>query len=246
MGSGRWFRSGSLAPLVVLLIVVGCSVGGETTNVSSPRSDATTTPVVEPPAAATTTTTTTPGLPAPTATARPTPVPTATPTPVPTTTPAPMFRTGAEVLADAGFDVLRGRRVGLIANQTSLVDGQPLIDLLQADPDVDLVALFAPEHGPRGDLGAGELVPGGVDASTGLPVFSLYAETRTPTPEMLAGIDVLVHDLQDVGTRFYTYISTMGLAMSAAAEAGIDFVVLDRPNPQGGTIVEGFVRTPDQ
>lgn len=175
------------------------------------------------------------------------PLSTAVPTPVEPAVAPPAqvpFRTGAEALADRGFDLLAGQRVGLIANQTSLVDGQHLLDLLVADPDVDLVAAFAPEHGIRGDLDAGEIVPDGVDGATAVPVFSLYGGTRQPTAEMLADIDVLVYDLQDVGARFYTYISTMGLALQAAAWADIPMIVLDRPNPQQQTASAGFVRTP--
>lgn len=155
-------------------------------------------------------------------------------------------RSGAEVAAADGFSVLSGLRVGLIANQSALVDGDHLADLLQAAPDVDLVALFAPEHGFRGDLNGGVLFDDGVDAATGLPLFSLYGENRQPTPDMLDGVDVLVFDIQDVGARFYTFISTMGLAMQSAAEADIPFVVFDRPNPVGGRYVGGFLRTPDQ
>ncbi len=152
-------------------------------------------------------------------------------------------RTGAAVLVDAGFGPLHGRRVGLIAHQNSTVDGVHLADLLDADPRVELAALFGPEHGIRGVADAGELVGDETDPATGAPIFSLYGDTRTPTTEMLEGVDVLVYDLQDVGTRYYTYISTMGLAMQAAARAGIPFVVLDRPNPQGDRVGGSLLRS---
>ncbi len=160
--------------------------------------------------------------------------------------PGPAVTVGAEVLADSGFAALDGARVGLIANQTSLVRGEHLIDVLVAAPNVELVAVFAPEHGVRGTAGAGVLLDDDVDRTTGTPIFSLYGDTRKPTPEMLEGIDVLVYDLQDVGGRFYTYVSTMGLAMQAAAEAGIRFVVLDRPEPSGGVLVSGYVLEPEK
>ena len=108
------------------------------------------------------------------------------------------------------------------------------------------MAIFAPEHDLRGIAPAGELFDDTVDPVTGVPIFSLYGETRRPTPEMLADIDVLVYDLQDVGARFYTFISTMGLSMQSAADAGIPFVVLDRPNPGGGESSGGFVLEEDQ
>ena len=163
----------------------------------------------------------------------------------PTTEPPPQVRTGAQVLADSSFSQLAGLRVGLIAHQNSVVQVEDvqihLSDAMVATDDVELVALFGPEHGVRGTADAGELVEDEVDPETGLPVFSLFGNTRQPTPEMLEGIDVLVYDLQDVGTRYYTYISTMGLAMQAAANEGIGFVVLDRPNPLGGAIGGGVL-----
>ncbi len=157
-------------------------------------------------------------------------------------TPAPTLATGAEVLAAEGFDRLRGMRVGVIANHTSRVDGERLVDVLDRADDVELAAIFAPEHGVTGLADAGEVLDDGTDAATGVPVHSLYGAIRQPAPEMLADVDVVVYDLQDVGTRFYTYISTMGLAMQSAAAAGIPFVVLDRPDPLGGATVGGFTR----
>jgi len=148
--------------------------------------------------------------------------------------------TGAQVLADKGFRKLAGKRVGLIVNPVSSIGDDHLIDILHDIPDIELVAVFGPEHGLRGTGFAGEEVVDARDQRTGVPVYSLYGKTRKPTAEMLSGIDVLVFDLQDVGARFYTYISTMGLAMQAAAETGTTFLVLDRPNPLGGDYVAGF------
>ncbi len=158
----------------------------------------------------------------------------------------PKVSLGMDVLIERDFDLLVGRRVGLITNQASTVDGRNAADVLAEADGVELVALFAPEHGIRAELAAGVDVADGVDPTTGVPVFSLYGPTRKPTAEMLEGVDLLVFDLQDVGARFYTYTSTMGLAMQAAADAGIPFVVLDRPNPLGGDRVSGPIRTDDQ
>jgi Uncharacterized protein conserved in bacteria len=154
-------------------------------------------------------------------------------------------RTGAEVLAADDFSELAGKEIGLIVNHTARVDTAHLIDRVDRSPAVELGALFGPEHGLRGTAGAGEAVADGRDEKTGAPVYSLYGETRRPTPKELEGLDALVFDVQDVGARFYTYITTMGLAMQAAAEADLEFVVLDRPNPLGGTYVSGFMLTPE-
>lgn len=135
---------------------------------------------------------------------------------------------------------VRGKRIGLITNHTGIDrQGTPAIDRLAALPELTLVALFSPEHGIRGAAAPGEEVASGRDERTGLPIYSLYGDTRKPTPEMLRGVEALVFDIQDVGARPYTYISTMALGMQAAAEAAIPFVVLDRPNPIGGVDVEG-------
>jgi uncharacterized protein YbbC (DUF1343 family) len=152
----------------------------------------------------------------------------------------PRVQTGIDVLRASSFEGLTGKRVGLITNPTG-VDSRlrSTIDILQNAPGVTLVALFGPEHGVRGDHAAGEKVTSYADEATGLPVYSLYGRTRKPTPEMLNGIDVLVYDIQDIGCRSYTYISTMGLAMEAASEARIEFMVLDRPDPLGGERIEG-------
>ena len=151
---------------------------------------------------------------------------------------------GIEVLEQDGFRVLQGKRVGLVTNPSGVSrDLRSTIDILFDAPEVNLVALYGPEHGVRGDAYAGDHVEGGRDPKTGLPVHSLYGPTREPTPEMLKGIDVMVYDIQDVGTRCYTFISTLGLVMRACAKAGIEVVVLDRPNPLGGKKVEGtYVR----
>lgn len=181
------------------------------------------------------------------------------------------MKAGIEVLLESRLDLLRGRRVGLVTNPTA-VDAwlRSSAELLRAHPEVDLVALYGPEHGVRGDAQAGEYVPFYRDPHLGLPVFSLYGETQRPPadmltridaymreydtrhqgktvePRMLESIEVMVFDLQDVGTRVYTYVATMAYAMQAAAEAGIPFVVLDRPNPITGTAMEGPVlRFPD-
>lgn len=153
---------------------------------------------------------------------------------------------GAEMLMKDEKKLLKGKRVGLITNPTGVDQNlNSVVDLLNNDPDIQLEALYGPEHGVRGDAQAGQYVDYYIDEVTGLPVYSLYGKTRKPTPEMLENIDVLVFDIQDVGTRFYTYIYTMALAMEAAQEKGIPFIVLDRPNPLGGKKVEGPVLDPE-
>jgi uncharacterized protein YbbC (DUF1343 family) len=154
----------------------------------------------------------------------------------------PSVRTGIEVLRDRGFDVLQGKRIGLITNPTGVDNAlRSTIDILHHAKGVTLVALFGPEHGVRGDHAAGERIASYTDPQTGIPVYSLYGKTKKPTREMLRGIDVLVYDIQDIGSRSYTFISTMGHAMEAAAELNIGFVVLDRPNPLGGVNIEGNI-----
>lgn len=150
------------------------------------------------------------------------------------------IQTGIEVLKAQNFRCLEGKRVGLITNPTG-VDNElrSTIDILHEAPNVNLVALYGPEHGVRGDVHAGDHVSDQRDPATGLPVYSLYGKTRKATPEMLKDIDVLVYDIQDIGCRSFTYISTLGLAMEAAAENGKELIVLDRPNPLGGLKVEG-------
>lgn len=153
--------------------------------------------------------------------------------------------TGLEVLVRNNFDVLQGKRVGLITNPTGVDRNlRSTVDILFSAPGVNLVALYGPEHGVRGDFTAGEHVDFEKDPVTGLPVYSLYGKTRKPTPDMLKDIDILVYDIQDIGSRSYTFISTLGLVMEAAAENGIPLVVLDRPNPLGGIRMEGAVTRP--
>lgn len=147
---------------------------------------------------------------------------------------------GSEVLAGNHFKVLQGKRVGLITNPSGVNRRfASTIDVLRGAPGVKLVALFGPEHGIYGDAWAGDKVASTTDARTGLPVHSLYGATQKPTSEMLKGLDALVYDLQDTGCRSYTFVSTMGLAMEACGEAGLEFVVLDRPDPVGGERIEG-------
>lgn len=148
--------------------------------------------------------------------------------------------TGIDMLERYGFEELQGKRVGLVTNPSGVDRNlRSTIDILFDAPGVELVALYGPEHGVRGDAYAGDHVASGKDARTGLPVYSLYGSTRKPTPQMLKGIDVMVYDIQDVGTRSYTFISTLGLVMRACAEQDIEVMVLDRPNPLGGLKVEG-------
>jgi len=149
---------------------------------------------------------------------------------------------GIDVLAKNQFAPLKGKRVGLITNHTGHDrNRQPTIDLLENAPGVTLVALFSPEHGIRGVVD--ETVTDSTDEKTGLPVYSLYGKTRKPTPEQLQGLDALVFDVQDIGCRFYTYTTTMGLCMEAAAQAGLKYFVLDRVDPLSGTVIDGPVST---
>ena len=156
------------------------------------------------------------------------------------------IKTGIEVLKSQNFRYLEGKRVGLITNPTG-VDNElrSTIDILHEAPNVNLVALYGPEHGVRGDVHAGDHVSDQRDPATGLPIYSLYGKTRKATPEMLKDVDVLVYDIQDIGCRSFTYISTLGLAMEAAAENGKELIVLDRPNPLGGLKVEGNLTEDD-
>jgi uncharacterized protein YbbC (DUF1343 family) len=167
-------------------------------------------------------------------------------TPSPPEQPTPIHP-GIDVLLAGDLAPLRGKRIGLITNHTGKnAAGESTIDLLHRAPGLRLVALFSPEHGIRGAAEAGERVASGRDEATGLPIHSLYGETRKPTPAMLEGVDLLVFDIQDIGTRYYTYVWTMALALQAAAEQGLEFVVLDRPNPLGGVAVQGNLLEPAQ
>ena len=165
--------------------------------------------------------------------------------PVAVTSTGSAVELGIDVLASNGFKGLEGKRVGLLTNQSGVNRlGVSTIDVLRAAPNVKLVALYAPEHGVYGAEKAGAPVQNAKDARTGLPVWSLYDDTRKPTPEMLKDIDVMVFDIQDIGCRSYTFISSLGLAMEAMGEAGKEFYVLDRPNPLGGDRVEGMPLDP--
>lgn len=158
----------------------------------------------------------------------------------------PVVKTGIEVLRDREFRGLVGKRVGLVTNPSGVDRNlNSTVDILFNAPGVELVALYGPEHGVRGDVYAGDKVADTRDSATGLPVYSLYGATRKPTAEMLKGIDVMVYDIQDVGARSYTFISTLGLVMEACAALDIEVMVLDRPNPLGGNKIEGcYVEQP--
>jgi len=152
-------------------------------------------------------------------------------------------KTGADLLLEKHIKLIEGKRVGLVTNHTAVLsNGKHLADAIHEDGRATLVALFGPEHGVRGDAPAGDEITDTVDAKTGVPAYSLYGTINKPTKEMLKNVDVLIYDIQDVGVRFYTYISTLSYAMEAAAENNIPYIVLDRPNPIRGTWVEGFVR----
>jgi uncharacterized protein YbbC (DUF1343 family) len=158
---------------------------------------------------------------------------------------------GLEVLLRDSAHLVRGRRVGFITNQTAVTStGASGIDLLHQSPEVNLVALYGPEHGLRGDVEGGVKIEGGRDPKTGVVIHSLYGKTQRPTPEMLQGVDVLLFDMQDIGARPYTFVWTMAMAMEAAAAQDIPFVVLDRPNPitdeVGGPLMEMAMRNVGQ
>ena len=151
-------------------------------------------------------------------------------------------RVGADVLMNERLSLIQGKRIGLVTNHTAVLsNGMHLADALAAETGAKLVVLFGPEHGIRGDASDGKTIADAADARTGRPVFSLYGSIRKPTVEMLSNVDALLFDIQDVGARFYTYESTMSLAMEAAAEKRIPFIVLDRPNPIDGEHMSGFV-----
>lgn len=159
---------------------------------------------------------------------------------------AQKVKTGIEVLKKQNFKILEGLRVGLVTNPTGVDnDLRSDVDILHAAKNVKLVALFGPEHGVRGNVHAGDAVANDSDPATGLPVYSLYGKYRMPSDEMLKNIDVLVYDIQDIGCRSFTYISTLANIMKAAARNHIKVVVLDRPNPLGGKKVEGCITEDD-
>ena len=151
-----------------------------------------------------------------------------------------VVKTGIDVLESNGFKQLQGKKIGLVTNPSGVNNKLvSTVDILANAPGVELVALYGPEHGVRGDIHAGDKVSDDVDLKTGVPVYSLYGKTRKPTPEMLKDVDAIVYDIQDNGCRSFTFISTLGLLMEAAAENGKEVIVLDRPNPLGGNKVEG-------
>ena len=151
-----------------------------------------------------------------------------------------VVKTGIDVLESNGFKQLQGKKIGLVTNPSGVNNKLvSTVDILANAPGVELVALYGPEHGVRGDIHAGDKVSDDVDPKTGVPVYSLYGKTRKPTPEMLKDVDAIVYDIQDNGCRSFTFISTLGLLMEAAAENGNEVIVLDRPNPLGGNKVEG-------
>ncbi len=153
-------------------------------------------------------------------------------------------RVGLERLAEGEDEVLRGKRIGLIVHAASVtLDGRHAIDVFE-DLGLDVVRLFSPEHGLSGRAAAGEAVESGLDPASGLEVISLHGSDRRPPPDKLADLDILVFDLQGAGVRFYTYVSTMIYCLEAAGESGLEFVVLDRPNPLGGERIEGPVSAP--
>ncbi|MCP5064271.1 MAG: DUF1343 domain-containing protein, partial [Ignavibacteriae bacterium] len=150
------------------------------------------------------------------------------------------IKTGADVLLSEKFDLIKNKRLGIVTNHTALlIDGTHLVDTLFSREDVKIVKLFGPEHGIRGDAPDGHSINNGVDAKTGLPVISLYGKARKPSKEMLDSIDILIFDIQDIGSRFYTFISTMYNVIQAAAENDIPVIILDRPNPINGIDVDG-------
>ena len=153
-------------------------------------------------------------------------------------------RPGIEVLISSNFSPLAGKKIGVITNHTGIdAAGRATLNILLSAPNVKVRAIFSPEHGLAGILD--EKVASGVDPLSGLPIYSLYGEVQKPTPQMLKELDALVYDIQDIGVRFYTYITTMAYAMEAAASAGIDFYVLDRPNPITAELVQGPVLDSD-
>lgn len=157
-----------------------------------------------------------------------------------------IVKTGADRLLSDQFDIIKNKSVGIVTNHTGLLsNGTHLVDTLFNRDDVEIKALFGPEHGIRGDAPDGNTIKDGIDTKTGLPVYSLYGKIRKPTAEMLNGIDVLIFDIQDIGARFYTFISTMYYVIQAGAENNIPVLILDRPNPIGGLKVEGPICSED-
>lgn len=156
------------------------------------------------------------------------------------------IKVGADILSEKDFKLLKGKRIGLITNHSAyLSNGVHLADALYENKDIKIMSFFGPEHGIRGDSPDGMKISHEEDPKTKIKIYSLYGKINKPTPDMLEGIDLLVYDIQDIGARFYTYISTLFLTMEAAAENNIDYVILDRPNPITGLRIEGPVLDPE-
>lgn len=153
-------------------------------------------------------------------------------------------KVGADVLISDSVHLIQNKRIGIVTNHSAiLTNGTHLVDTLTNLPNVIVTTLFGPEHGIRGNAPDGNTIKDGIDSKTGLPVYSLYGKIRKPTPEMLKNVDILIFDIQDIGARFYTYISTLYYTLEATAENNIPIIVLDRPNPIGGLKVDGPIRT---
>lgn len=164
-----------------------------------------------------------------------------------TTILAQKVETGIDVLQKTNYSILKGKKIGIITNPTGVNRNlESTIDLLHATNAIDVKVLFSPEHGIRGDHAAGEKIATYTDQKTGIKVYSLYGKQRRPNAKMLKGLDAIVYDIQDIGVRSYTYISSMGLLMEACAENNVEFIVLDRPNPFGGNKIEGLLVEPKQ
>ena len=156
------------------------------------------------------------------------------------------FRFGADQLLSEEFRLIKNKKLGVVTNHTAVLStGVHLVDRLHTIKDIEITALFGPEHGIRGDNAAGQTITHNVDSKTGIPIYSLYGKDKKPTKEMLKDVDVLIFDIQDVGARFYTYISTLFYVVKAAAENNIPLIVLDRPNPINGIYVDGPIRKPE-
>jgi len=151
---------------------------------------------------------------------------------------------GADILVSDSLYLIKNKRLGIVTNHSAILsNGAHLVDTLVAISDVQVTTLFGPEHGIRGNAPDGHSIKDGIDSKTGLPVYSLYGKTRKPTKEMLENIDILIFDIQDIGARFYTFISTLHYTLISAAENNIPIIVLDRPNPINGVLVDGPIRT---
>lgn len=154
----------------------------------------------------------------------------------------PRVKTGDEIFVERYLHLVKGKRIGIITNQSGILyDGHHIVDVLAKIPEVKVAALFAPEHGIRSEAPAGAMVSSNVDSLTGIPIYSLYGKVTKPTPSMLKGIDMLIYDIQDVGARFYTFISTLDLTLESAAENHIKYIVLDRPDMLRANFVDGPV-----